>query len=97
MILVDTSVWIDHLRGIANAETDFLNREMGRQRFGITDLILCEVLQGARNEEIADRLLLELLKFEVLAGSTTGLAIASARNYRILRSKAVPSAKPSTA
>lgn len=87
MILVDTSVWIDHLRGIANAETGYLNREMSRQRFGLTDLILCEVLQGARKEEVADRLRLELLEFEVFAGSTTGLAIASARNYRIIRSK----------
>ena len=46
MVIVDTSVWIDYLRGLPNAETDYLDREAGRQRFGLTDLILCETLQG---------------------------------------------------
>ena len=40
MVIVDTSVWIDYLRGLPNAETGYLDREIGRQRFGLTDLIL---------------------------------------------------------
>lgn len=46
MVIVDTTVWVDYLRGIANPETDWLDAELERQRLGVTDLIVCEVLQG---------------------------------------------------
>ncbi len=48
MVIVDTTVWIDYLTGVRNAETDWLDRALDRQRLGLTDLILCEVLQGIR-------------------------------------------------
>ena len=47
-MIVDTTVWVDYLRGVQNPETDWLNVEVDRQRLGLTDLILCEVLQGIR-------------------------------------------------
>ena len=50
MVIVDTTVWIDYLGGITNGQTSWLDREMGRQRLGLTDLILCEVLQGVRGD-----------------------------------------------
>ena len=50
MVIVDTTVWIDYLRGLRNKETDYLDRELGRQRFGLTDLILCETLRSRRRE-----------------------------------------------
>jgi hypothetical protein len=37
MIIVDTTVWIDYLRGRDNRETDYLDRELSRQRLGLTD------------------------------------------------------------
>ena len=43
MILVDTTVWIDYLRGTANGHTSWLDRELDRQRLGLTDLILCGI------------------------------------------------------
>jgi hypothetical protein len=46
MVIVDTTVWTDYLRGLQNKETDYLDRELGRQRFGLTDCNLCETLQG---------------------------------------------------
>jgi predicted nucleic acid-binding protein len=49
MVIVDTTVWIDYLGGNSNAETEWLDREMPLQRIGLTDLILCEVLQGVRD------------------------------------------------
>jgi predicted nucleic acid-binding protein len=49
MVIVDTTVWIDYLRGVQNAETDWLSVELGRQRLGLTDLNFCEVLQGIRD------------------------------------------------
>ena len=48
MVIVDTSVWFDYFAGVSNAETRWLDVEMGKQRLGVTDLILCEILQGTR-------------------------------------------------
>ncbi len=85
MVIVDTTVWIDYLRGLQNSETDYFDRQLGRQRFGLTDLILCEVLQGLRGEQAFKRVLHELRKFELFETGGEGLAIAAARNFRHLR------------
>ena len=60
MVIIDTTVWIDYLRGLRNRETDYFDREVGRQRFGLTDLILCETLQGIGDEKAFARVLREL-------------------------------------
>lgn len=85
MVIVDTTVWVDYFRGFENAETDWLNAEAGRQRLGLTDLILCEVLQGVRDDLVLKRVERELLKFEVFETGGKDLAIAAARNFRTLR------------
>jgi predicted nucleic acid-binding protein len=87
MVIVDTTVWIDYLRGLRNKETDYLDRELGRQRFGLTDLILCETLQGIGNEKAFTRVLRELRKFEVFETGDKELAIEAARNFRSLRQR----------
>jgi hypothetical protein len=48
MVIVDTTVWIDYFRGVGTPETRWLDAQMYRQRLGLTDLILCELLQGAK-------------------------------------------------
>jgi predicted nucleic acid-binding protein len=85
MVIVDITVWIDYLRGLQNNETDYFYRELGRQRFGLTDLILCETLQGVGDENAFTRLLRELRKFEVFETGGQQLAIATARNFGKLR------------
>jgi len=85
MIIVDTTVWIDYLGGTQNAATTWLDRELGRQRLALTDLILCEVLQGIREQTEFNRVRDYLLEFHVLPGGGIDLAIAAALNYRILR------------
>ncbi len=87
MVIVDTTVWIDYLGGVANAETDWLDREAGRQRLGLIDLILCEVLQGIRDDFAFGRVLRELRRFEVFETGGAELAIAAARNFRGLRQR----------
>jgi len=86
MVIVDTTVWIDYLRGVANPHTDWLNHQMRSRRIGLTDLILCEVLQGIRDpaafREIRDELLRRFVLFET---GGRDLAIAAAQNYRALR------------
>ena len=85
MVIVDTTVWIDYMRGLQNAETNFFDRELGRQRFGLTDLILCEILQGLRDEHSSNRVLRELRRFELFESGGEELGVAAARNFRNLR------------
>jgi len=86
-VIVDTTVWVDYLRGAQNPETDWLNVELDRQRLGLTDLILCEVLQGLRDDVSFLRVLRELQKFEVFEMAGVELAIEAARNFRTLRQR----------
>ena len=87
MVIVDTTVWIDYLRGLGNKETDYFDRELGRQRFGLTDLILCETLQGIGDEKAFTRVLRGLRKFEIFETGGEELAIEAARNFRSLRQR----------
>jgi predicted nucleic acid-binding protein len=85
MVIVDTTVWIDYFRGVENRETEYFDSELGRQRFGLTDLILCEILQGLEDEKGFTRGLRELQKFEIFETGGKALAIDAARNFRSLR------------
>src|ERR1700719_82119 len=85
MIIVDTTVWIDYLSGRDNSETDYLDRELSRQRLGLTDLILCETLQGLPDERSFTRVLQELRKFELFETGGEEMAILAPRNLRRLR------------
>jgi predicted nucleic acid-binding protein len=87
MVILDTSVLIDYFRGADVPETAWLNRYMETEVIGLTDLGLCEVLQGARNVAQAAEIRLRLRGFEIAATGGESLAIASAENYRLLRSK----------
>ena len=87
MVIVDTTVWVDYLRGTQTPQTDWLEAEMERQRLGLTDLNLCEVLQGVRDEREVIQVRRKLLNFEVFATGGIELATAAARNYRTLRSR----------
>jgi predicted nucleic acid-binding protein len=87
MVIVDTTVWVDYLRGTATPQTGWLDRELVHQRLGLPDLVLCEVLQGVGSESEATRVLRALTRFEVFETGGTDLAIQAARNYRILRAR----------
>jgi len=87
VVIVDTTVWIDYLRGAATEQAAWLDRELDRQRIGLTDLILCEVLQGVRGDATVARVQRELCKFIVCSTGGSRLAIAAARNYRFLRNQ----------
>jgi predicted nucleic acid-binding protein len=87
VVIVDTTVWIDYLRGIRNPESDWLDREMPLQRLGLTELILCEVVQGFRDDAVFERVLRDLRRFEILEARGAGLAVDAVRNFRELRRK----------
>jgi hypothetical protein len=85
MIIVDTTVWIDYLRGDSSPESLWLSRELARRRIGLTDVILFEVLQGVPDEGTAKSVQRELSKFAVWPMGGVRLAVSAARNYRTLR------------
>lgn len=87
MVIVDSTVWVDYLHGASNPETIWLDAELGRQRLALTDVILCEVLQGVRDDVAARGVEQQLSKLEVFETGGVDLAREAARNYRTLRGR----------
>ncbi len=85
MVIVDTSVWIDFLRNVINPHTVWLENAILHQEIGLTSLVLCEILQGARTDARFREFRRDLLQFPIFDSGSTELAIASAQNYRLLR------------
>jgi predicted nucleic acid-binding protein len=85
LILVDSSVWIDYFRGTVTAQTDMLDRLLGREPLAVGDLILTELMQGfadVRDFNAARKMLSSLILVE-LGGLK--IAIQAAKNFRLLR------------
>lgn len=87
MVIVDTTVWIDYLRGAAAPHVDWLERELDHQPLGILDLVLCELLQGVSTEKQAKALESTLAQFILFETGGRPLAVSAAKNYRFLRTK----------
>jgi predicted nucleic acid-binding protein len=87
VVIVNTTVCVDYFRGLRNPETDWLGAEIDRQRLGLTDIILCEVLQGVHADSTAADVERRLRKLEVFETVGVELAIEAARNYRTLRAR----------
>lgn len=85
MILVDSSVWIDYLRGTATAQSDKLDSLLGRVPLAVGDLILTEVLQGCGTDKEFNEVRRLLSSLSVLQLGGQDLAIEAARNHRRLR------------
>ncbi len=85
MVIVDTTVWIDYLRGVCSPQTSWLERELPKQRLGILDLILCEILQGIRDGRQFEDTLATLLKLKVYQTGGIEMATSAARNFQSLR------------
>jgi predicted nucleic acid-binding protein len=94
MVIVDSSIWIDYLNGAINSYTEWLDKELFRQRIGLTDLILCEVLQGIRTDVRFLQVREYLLNFQVFGFGGIAMATAAAQNYRTLRKRGVTVRKP---
>ena len=87
MVIVDTTVWVDYLNDVATPETDWLDEQTARQRLGLLDLTVCEVLQGLSTDRDAARVLRHLRRFEIFETGGTELAVDAARHYRWLRAR----------
>ena|SRR5215472_5976677 len=88
MIVVDSSVWIDHFNGRATREVGALSRLSGSMLL-IGDLIMAEVLQGFAPENAFREVQQVFAAFEFRAMGGHAIAVAAARNHRRLRSLGV--------
>jgi predicted nucleic acid-binding protein len=89
VIVVDSSVWIAHLNGRENSATARLRALASNQPLLVGDLILLEVLQGARSEALAARIERGLRCYAIVPLLDDHLASSAARNYRALRALGV--------
>ncbi len=89
MILVDSSVWIDHLRSRATRQVLQLRSMMSSTPLLVGDLILCEILRGLRSDAEARLVERGFHQYEIIALSDPALAVIAAINYRFLRARGV--------
>lgn len=89
MILVDSSVWIDYLRGVENRQTDRLHGMLGIEPLAVGDLILTEVLQGTTTGKDFKEVLRLLESLDVVPLGGHAVAVQAARNFRALREKGI--------
>jgi hypothetical protein len=89
MVIVDSSVWVDALRGTVNHHSIWLGAAIGREDVGLTSLIVCEVLQGFRIDVQFREFQDYLLEFPIFDTLDTPLAIRSAQNFRFLRKRGI--------
>jgi predicted nucleic acid-binding protein len=89
VIIVDSSVWIDHLNNRVTPEVRHLRALIGREAILIGDLILLEVLQGLRDGREAALVERALRRFDVAPMLDPDLASRAAANYRRLRGRGV--------
>jgi len=89
MIVVDSSVWIPHLGDIETPEVQRLRAIDEFIDVIVGDLILLEVLQGARSDRDAAMIEEKLRLFSVVPMLDEAVAVAAARNYRRLRTLGV--------
>lgn len=89
MIVVDSSVWIPHLHGFATDATRSLRSAIATGQVVVADLVLLELLQGARSEADARRLQREMELYPCISVLDEAIAVAAAANYRMLREKGI--------
>jgi predicted nucleic acid-binding protein len=87
MIVVDSSVWIDLIRDRKSGSTSLLAEGAREGQIILGDLILMEVLRGARDERHAAALQRSFAAFPVSQMVDPSLAVQAAANYRLLRGK----------
>src|ERR1700750_1045126 len=86
MIVVDSSVWIDEMRGAEGPAVLTLRHFIPREEVLVGDIVLLELLQGARDDRHARFIEGYLQRFEIVEMLNIEIAREAARNFRLLRS-----------
>jgi hypothetical protein len=85
VIVVDSSVWIAHFRNVLSRPVMLLRALFGREELVVGDIVLLEVLRGARDERNAIQLSRDMHAFDVVPMLGDAIAEQAARNFRTLR------------
>jgi predicted nucleic acid-binding protein len=93
MIVADSSVWISLFRKDDTETASTLRSLIPRGVILLGDIILMEVLQGARDVHQARRIEQSLSDFPIVSMLSPALAIKAAANYRLLRTLGVTTSK----
>jgi predicted nucleic acid-binding protein len=89
LIVVDSSVWIATLRNQRTAQVTRLLEVSVQEPLIVGDLVMVEVLQGARDDLHAARMERNLRQHVVETMVTGEIAVKAARNYRTMRTLGV--------
>jgi predicted nucleic acid-binding protein len=89
MIVVDSSVFIDDLKGHMTPTTRFMRALQAENELIIPDLVALEVLQGMPDERNAAMLEDSLMFYGITPVVSEEIAIAAARNFRLLRRRGI--------
>ena len=89
MILVDSSVLIGWFRNETSRSVRFLEETSRPDEILIGDLVLLELLQGARDDVHAAKIQRLLSGFQSVGLLDENLATKAARNFRLLRSRGI--------
>jgi predicted nucleic acid-binding protein len=89
VIAIDSSAWIAHLRNVDSKPVHVLRSLFGKTELLIGDIVLLEVLQGARDEAHAVRIAHELNQFDIVAMLDPEIVVQAAHNYRALRGRGI--------
>jgi len=88
MILVDTSIWIDFLRGENSSERRMLHELIEDEKdISITGIILTEILQGIKEDRLFHTTRDYLLEFPVYEPKSVGTYVNAAWIYGECRKK----------
>ena len=85
MVIADTSVWVDFLRGSKASHCDQMALLLDEQSVALCDRVLQEVLQGIDNDREFRTVSARLLALPCFNLGGHALALTAARNYRRLR------------
>lgn len=90
MILIDTSVWIDHLNGHASVEAAQLTTLIEeQQRIVVPGIVLTEILAGLRSEADVERIADLFTAFDLAPDLEEADYAEAARIYRVCRARGV--------
>ncbi len=89
MIVLDSSVLISHLSGVLHPEVRLL-RSIGKvEDILIGDMVLLEVLKGARSDRAAEFIESRLAMFDQVSMVDADVARGAASHYRVLRARGI--------
>ncbi len=89
MIIADSSAWIDFFRGIECSHVSLLENALINNQVYIGDLIVAELLQGAKSDKSALEIDSIISRLTVVNMVGESIARKAAANYRSLRTNGI--------